>query len=248
MEDRNQEGDDNSPNRNQMDEVDVSIQFENTDIIDVSHEFIRRYIRHIDQKASILLTILVAILGVFGNALRVGQLVLEPWEVVWGGAAVFCAVLSLTLATWAVYPKANKPDESEEGSYIYWENILLFPDAEKMIEDIEELSPEESLQQMAGDLYIIAAIARNKYDNLRRAMVLTFLSAFFATPAIIYRSIKEANQFTSIEPGHTALTYTEVISIVATLVLWSVILLTIVKSEEKNRIQWVDNIKKQFDK
>jgi hypothetical protein len=241
------DNDSNAPAKStHQDELDVSIQFENTDILDISHEFIRKYIRHIDQKASILLTVLLAILGVFANGLRAGQFVLVPWEIFWGGIAALFAVLSLTLATWAVYPKANKPSVDADPSYIYWENIRLFSDADEMIEDIENLSPEEALQQMSSDLYVIADIARNKYDNLRRAMVLTFLSAFFATPALVYRFLKEASQFTTISEGSVILQYPRIVSAAVTFSLWFIILFTIIGSERVNRIQWINDLKNRF--
>lgn len=247
MDDR--EGDDeNTPRESlQADGVDVSVQFENSDIIDISHEFIRTYIRHIDQKASILLTVLIAILGLFGNALRTGQLVLDTWEIVWGGAAVFFAVLSLTLATWSVYPKANKPSEGDDPGYLYWERILLFNDEDEVADKIKDLPPEESLQVLSKDLYYIAEIARNKYDNLRRALVLIFLSSVFATPAVFYRIIQESDQFTRIEINSTIRDSAEVISVTATFVVWSVIILTIIISEKKDKFGSVEYIKKFFN-
>lgn len=171
----------------------VSIAYDNGELITTSHEFIRTYIRHIDQKASILLTLLLAALSVFANALRTGAIELSILELVAGGIAAFCATVSIILAAWVVYPRANLPNNS---GYIYWEKILLFDGPEAVGQDIKNVPEEEAMDEIAADTYIISEIARNKYETLRWAVKITFVGGIFASIAVINTIFSQLHNIT----------------------------------------------------
>ena len=172
----------------------VSIPYDNSELINTSHEFIRTYIRHIDQKASILLTLLLAVLSIFGNALRTGAIELTLLEFIATGLAAFCAAISIILCTWVVYPRANLPDSS---GYIYWEKILLFGTPERLSTDLKDVSNEEALDEIARDTFVISAIARNKYETLRWAVKITFIGGIFASVAVMNTFFIRMHEFTS---------------------------------------------------
>lgn len=170
----------------------VDLAYSNSDLLEVSHEFIRTYIRHIDQKASILLTLMLAALGLFSNAVRTGAIQLGLGEMIFAGLATLCAGVSLAMATWVVYPRANLPDEA---GYVYWEKILLFDDGDAMFAHAkDEIDEDAALQELTNDTYEISKIARNKYESLRWAVKISLIGGIFASVPLLANLIKELHQ------------------------------------------------------
>lgn len=172
----------------------TSIAYDNAALLQTSHQFIRNYIQVIDRKASILLTVLLTILGLFANALRTGAIELTLVEAVAASFASFFAALALVLSAWVVYPRANVP---EDPGYIYWEKIVNFGNHETIKADIKTVTETEALEELAGDTFEISRIAKNKYESLRWAMKATFLSGAFATFAVMNALLTRLHTFAS---------------------------------------------------
>jgi len=199
----------------------VWVAYDNEALLQTTHMFIRSYIKVIDRKASILLTILLAVLGILGNALRVGAIRLGSFGLAMVGLAIFCGVISLILAAWVVYPRANIPDDR---GYIYWEKIRRFDDPESLSLYTMRLPDHLALYELARDTYTISQIAHNKYEWLRRAVKSAFAGGIFASVAI-FNSI--FNNIHNISPELNGPIYQGERAIIAS-ILSSLILFTII--------------------
>lgn len=142
------------------------------------------YIRVADNKASILLSGLIAYLGlslgvIASNFESEGTIFLLV-----AGLSVLSALISIYFAASAVYP--NTP-ETPQG-LIMWESIL-----EKSEQDyrrtIHSKSSEDFLNELIDENYQLAAVNDEKYKYVRRALLATIPTISFGILAMMMLAV-----------------------------------------------------------
>lgn len=126
------------------------------------------YIRVADNKASILLSGLVAYLGLSSSVIG-ANFRSEGWVfLIVGGISVLSAVVGIYYAAKAVYP--NTPPTPQ--GLIMWESIV--EKGEKGYrEEIRSKSSDELLNELIDENYQLAKVNNSKYKLVRRALQAT---------------------------------------------------------------------------
>ena len=138
------------------------------------------YIRVADNKASILLSGLIAYLGlslsVIGRNFASEGLVFLAIA----SASVVSALVGIYFAASAVYP--NTP-ETPQG-LIMWESILKKGESGYR-KTIREKSSEELLDELIDENYQLAQVNDTKYKQVRKALLATFPTVAFGILTIV---------------------------------------------------------------
>lgn len=165
--------------RNQIDD-DGSNGIQDDEFALLVNEHINSYIRLADNKASILLSALVAYLGISLGVL--GSL----WS---GGGTFFQISSSLTVLTalLAVYYSASavypKTPETPQG-LILWDSIAKRT-REEYLGEIKNRSDEQLLEELIDENYMLAKVSVEKYSQVRSALICTGVTVALALATVI---------------------------------------------------------------
>lgn len=138
------------------------------------------YIRVADKKASILLSGLVAYVGLSLSV--IGTNIWSEGTTFLGiaGVSVFSALVGIYFAASAVYP--NTPATSQ--GLIMWESIV--EEGEQAYrETIRTKSSEELLEELIDENYQLATVNNTKYKQVRRALLATIPTVAFGVLAMV---------------------------------------------------------------
>lgn len=138
------------------------------------------YIRVADNKASILLSGLVAYLGLTLSAIGANFGSEGIIFLVIAGGSILSALVAIYFAASAVYP--NTPTTTQ--GLMMWESILEKSE-EGYREAIQEKSSEELLDELIDENYQLASVNDTKYEQVRCALLATFPTVSLGILAMI---------------------------------------------------------------
>jgi len=137
-------------------------------------EHLNQYIELADRKASILLSALIAYLGIsFGviSSTWIGSgLIYKIASVVTVGTALF----AVTFAAGAVYPNTPKTPQG----LILWDSIADWT-REQYMDEIFSKSEEDLLEELIDENYQLAEVNVKKYSRVKYAILCTGITVFF---------------------------------------------------------------------
>lgn len=138
------------------------------------------YIRVADNKASILLSGLIAYLGLSLSVIASNIESEGTIFIVAAGFSVLSALFSIYYAASAVYP--NTP-ETPQG-LIMWESIVEKSE-EEYRETIRSKTSEELLEEIIDENYQLARVNDKKYEYVRRALLTAIPTVGFGLLALM---------------------------------------------------------------
>lgn len=142
------------------------------------------YIRVADNKASILLSGLVAYLGLSLNAIgsNLGE---EGAFFLWiAGGSVLSALVAIYFAASAVYP--NTPQTPQ--GLVMWESIVEKSE-QGYRETIHTKDPDQLLDELIDENYQLATVNDTKYKQVRRALQATIPTVGFGILAMVLLAV-----------------------------------------------------------
>ncbi|GGN17940.1 Pycsar system effector family protein [Halarchaeum nitratireducens] len=126
------------------------------------------YIRVADQKASILLSGLVAYLGLSLSVIGTNMGQKGILFLIFAGGSVLSALVAIYFAASAVYP--NTPSTPQ--GLVMWESIVEKGE-ERYRDTIRSKTSEELLDELIDENYQLAAVNNTKYQQVRLALLST---------------------------------------------------------------------------
>lgn len=138
------------------------------------------YIKVADNKASILLSGLVAYFGLSLSVLGSNFLTQGQPFIIFASLSILSAIIGIYYAAFAVYP--NTP-ETPQG-LIMWESITS-NSIEEYREIVKSKSSEELLSELIDENYELAGVNDRKYYKVRRAIQVTAFTIFFGVIAMV---------------------------------------------------------------
>lgn len=142
-------------------------------------DHLNTYIKQADQKASILLTAQLAFLGLFANALKTLSTANLVWVQVLALVSGVAGLISALAAGWTVYPRTP---EQEKG-FILWDNIRQYDSESDFRSAIHGLEEDGIVDEVIGENYKLADVAKKKYCFLRISLIATAVMVVFAVLA-----------------------------------------------------------------
>lgn len=137
---------------------------------EATHQYVREYIRHADQKASFLFTGATALLA-FLYKNDISSRWLKPvmlWNIL--DTLAFLAMTALALAVlfalWVVVPRTS----GSRRGYLFWEAIAEYDNGRQYSDELRLLSRASLCQIKAEHCFELAKVCRAKYRILRIAI------------------------------------------------------------------------------
>lgn len=158
----------------------ISGTYEQKELMEMTHEFIKDYVLAVDRKASILMTGLFGLLGLGANAVNAESLALSAPVQTLLALAGTMGVLGVVFSAWVIYPRIYPPHNP---GFIYWERIRQFGSRENFIDAVERMDDDQPLKEISKNVYNTSDIASRKYTWLRRSMGATAGMFYFASIA-----------------------------------------------------------------
>lgn len=137
------------------------------------HQYLRDYIALADQKAAFLFAVVAAIIAyLVEQKAPLAPITSGTWTWVGVLGLLAMAVLGITagfvIAT--VVPRLKRGLRSKPG-LIFWEDIAAHPSADDYAAVIRQMSKSQTSDQVRAHCYVLAQIARHKYDHLNRGII-----------------------------------------------------------------------------
>lgn len=132
-------------------------------------DHLNTYIKQADQKASILLTAQLAFLGLFANALKALSISNQIWVRNFAYASGVAGLIGVFIAGWTIFPRTPK----QETGFILWDNIREYESEEEFRESTSELDEGDIVDEVIGENYKLAKVAKNKYWYLKWSLIST---------------------------------------------------------------------------
>ena len=142
-------------------------------------DHLNKYIKQADQKASILLTAQLAFLGLFANALKTLSISNQAWVQNFAYVSGMLGLIGAFLAGLTVYPRTPK----QETGFILWDNIRQFRSESDFRGAIHDLEKDKILDEVIGENYKLAKVAKDKYLFLKWSLIVTAGMVIFAVLA-----------------------------------------------------------------
>lgn len=145
------------------------------------HDHINKYIKLADNKASILLSGLVAYLGISLSVIGSNWFKMGVPFKFWSFFTVSTAMIAVYYAASAVYP--NTP-ETPQG-LILWDSIVKR--SQERYRDVMMNKPEEKLlEELIDENYKLAQVSVGKYVQVQNALVWTGLTVACALVTLLW--------------------------------------------------------------
>lgn len=157
---------------------------ERSEFAKLVHGHLNKYISLADNKASILLSALVAYLGISLSVIGSSWADLTGEFKILSGLTVITALAAVYFSAKAVYP--NTP-ETPQG-LILWDSITA-KDREEYQSEIMEKPEKRLLEELIDENYKLAEVSVKKYTRVRRALLFTGATvalAIFTVSVFLY--------------------------------------------------------------
>jgi len=154
------------------------------------HKYMDHYVGSADSRATTTLVVASSLIGALYQtkvheafAAGVGAHWYH-WETLASVAAFLCLILGVYFCILCVIPRLKK---TPAAGFVYWESVLLHGAQPEFWRQLSAKSMNEMAEELASNVFTLAAITTRKYTLLRRGMLSAFVGGVLGALVLIFR-------------------------------------------------------------
>ena len=144
-----------------------------------AHSYVSDYVRFADTKAQLVVGWTTAILGAF----IAGGFYQHHNPSYWHLAGFSLLVAAMICAVLAITPRLRT---SQPKGFVFWDSILAYNDRQAFLHAVNGLQEADAAQQLAGHLFEISKVCRDKFWWVNLSIVLSFVGSLFCGVLYIF--------------------------------------------------------------